>query len=70
MNLCCDLIDIINSETAEPRSRVNTRNAERFGFRSFDSETDNTYRLNEFRREKAFQLLCSVLRLNMRYWWD
>lgn len=70
MNLCCNLIDIITRETAESQSHVNTRNAERFGFRSFDSETDNTYRLDEFRREKAFQLLWSVLRLNLRYWWD
>lgn len=70
MNLCCNLIDIINGDTSNPQSRVNTRNAERFGFRSFDSETDNAYRLNEFRCEKAFQLLWSVLRLNLRYWWD
>ena len=52
---------------------VNTRNCSRFGMKFSDFEDDEEFldvNKSDLREEKAYQLVWTVLRQNMKRWWD
>lgn len=75
MTLVCKLMDIAIGGDAiyDKNMYVNIRNCERFKIASAkfkeDTESIEVYK-NELRKEKAYQLVWTVLRQNMKKWWD
>ena len=52
---------------------VNTRNCSRFGMKTSELEDEKElidFNKNDLRKEKAYRLVWTVLRQNMKRWWD
>ena len=71
MVLACKLIDIAQRKF-DKAPYVNIRNCERFKMNptEFDDKDSLDYHKEKLRAEKAYQLLWTVLRQNMKKWWD
>lgn len=71
MVLACKLIDIAQRKF-DKVPYVNFRNCERFKMNptEFDDKDSLDYHKEKLRAEKAYQLLWTVLRQNMKKWWD
>ncbi len=71
MVLACKLIDIAQRKF-DKAPYVNIRNCERFKMKptEFDDKDSLDYHKEKLRAEKAYQLLWTVLRQNMKEWWD
>lgn len=75
MVLACRLMKIASGGDYiyETDIYVNTRNCSRFWMKSSDFEGDADFtkeHKSDLRKEKAFQLVWTVLRQNMKRWWD
>lgn len=75
MVLACRLMDIATGGDSIYSSDkyVNTRNCSRFKINPSDFEEDTEFldvHKNDFRKEKAYRLVWTVLQQNMKRWWD
>ncbi|MDE6649679.1 MAG: hypothetical protein K2K45_07100 [Muribaculaceae bacterium] len=75
MALACRLMKIAVGEDSiyEKDTYVNIRNCSRFEVKAAEFEEDSKFielHRDELRENKAFQLVWTILRQNMKYWWD
>lgn len=75
MELACRLMNIVTGDYSiyGTYTYVNTSNCSRFGMKSSEFEDDEEFldvHKNDLRKEKAYQLVWTVLRQNMKRWWD
>ena len=75
MELACRLMDIATGEDSIYGTDiyVNTRNCSRFGMKSSEFEDDVEFvdvHKSDLRKEKAYRLVWTVMRQNMKRWWD
>lgn len=75
MELSCRLMVIARGEESiyDDNIYVNTRNCERFKMKTADFDDDaeflDVYK-NDLRKAKAYQLVWTIFRQNMKRWWD
>ena len=75
MELACRLMNIATGDDFIYGTNiyVNTRNCSRFGMKSSEFDDDEEFldvHKCDLRKEKAYQLVWTVLRQNMKRWWD
>lgn len=75
MELACRLMNIVTGDNYiyGTYTYVNTRNCSRFGIKSSEFDDDEEFldgHKCDLRKEKAYQLVWTVLRQNMKRWWD
>ena len=75
MELACRLMNIATGDdyTYETDIYVNTRNSSRFGIEPSEFEDGKEFKdlhKSDLRKEKAYQLVWTILRQDMKRWWD
>ncbi|MBD5207665.1 MAG: hypothetical protein HDS79_05285 [Bacteroidales bacterium] len=75
MELACRLMNIATGSDSIYGTDIyiNTRNCSRFGKKSSEFEDDEEFldvKKSDLRKEKAYQLVWTVLQQNMQRWWD
>ena len=75
MELACRLMNIATGDDfiIGTNIYVNTHNCSRFGMKSSEFEDDEEFldvHKSDLRKEKAYQLVWTILRQNMKRWWD
>lgn len=75
MELACRLMNIATGDdyTYETDIYVNTRNSSRFGIEPSEFEDGKEFKdlhKSDLRKEKAYRLVWTILRQDMKRWWD